>query len=324
MTVKLFRYQGTLLEGVASAVEMQVLNLALLPVHALPLRAALELGRIVGRTAAAALPRYRRRAEDQLRLAFPGRSEKWVARTALACFEHFGQLAAELIKAPRSPKSRGWAQVVRAPHEKELLEIARQGKGVIWLSGHLGNWELAAQWAGRNDLKLTSIAHRSRNPRIHARMEKERQSRGHTTVEMEGAFRGLIRALRRGSMVALLTDRNPRDTGMLVPFFGREILTVTTPALLSCATGAPIVPFACLREGTAFRYTLHFGAPIYPDLKAPRDQEVARLTRESTAALERHIRLAPEQWQWMHRRWKITPGGRKRAGLEPAPVTSGR
>ena len=318
MTVKLFRFSEGLLGSVVRAVEMQVLNFALLPVHALPLTAALELGRAVGRAAAIALPRYRRRAEEQLREAFPSKSPQWATRTALACFEHFGQMTAEMVKAPRSPKSSRWADVVTVRGEKSLLKVAREGKGVICLSGHLGNWELGAQWAGRNDLKLTSIAHRSRNARLHERMERERTARGHTTVGMDGAFRGLIRALRGGSIVALLTDRNPRDTGMLVPFFGREILTVTTPALLSCATGAPMVPFACLREGTAFRYTLYFDEPIRPDLSAPRDQEVARLTREVTASLERHIRMAPEQWQWMHRRWKITAGGRKRAGLAPA------
>ncbi|KAF0244684.1 MAG: lipid A biosynthesis lauroyl [Planctomycetota bacterium] len=324
MTVKLFRFGEGFLGHVARAVEMQVLNFALLPVHALPLTAALELGRATGRAAAIALPRYRLRAEEQLRDAFPSKSAEWAARTAIACFEHFGQMTAEMVKVPRSAKSDRWAEVVKAPGEKAILKLAREGKGLIWLSGHLGNWELAAQWAGRNDLKLTSIAHRSRNSRLHERMERERQARGHTTVKMDGAFRGLIRALRNGSMVALLTDRNPRDTGMLVPFFGREILTVTTPALLSCATGAPMLPFACLREGTAFRYTLHFGDLIRPDLSAPREQEIERMTREATAALERHIRMAPEQWQWMHRRWKITPGGRKRAGLAPAEITSAR
>lgn len=328
MTVKVFRRPGSILEGVASAVEMQLLNLALLPAQALPLSAALQLGRAVGRGAAAALSKYRRRAEEQLGMAFPERSQKWVERTAVACFEHFGQLAVEMIKMPRFAKSRQWARVVDVPAEKPMLETVRRGKGAIWLTGHLGNWELAAQWAGRHDLALTSIAHQSRNPRIHERMQRERAARGHTTVRMEGAFRELIRALRRGSMVALLTDRNPRDTGMIVPFFGRDILTVTTPALLACATGAPVVPFACLRNGRAFRYTLHFGEPIWPDLSAPREAEVARITRASTAALEAHIRMAPEQWQWMHRRWKITPGGRARAGLAPAAgavaATAGR
>ncbi|MCC6741619.1 MAG: lysophospholipid acyltransferase family protein [Planctomycetia bacterium] len=328
MTVKVFRRPGSVLEGVASAVEMQLLNFALLPAQALPLSAALQLGRAVGRGAAAALPKYRHRAEEQLRTAFPEKPETWVQKTAVACFEHFGQLAVEMIKMPRFAKSRRWAQVVSVPSEKPMLELLRQRKGAIWLTGHLGNWELAAQWAGRHDLELTSIAHQSRNPRIHERMQREREARGHTTVRMEGAFRELIRALRRGAMVALLTDRNPRDTGMIVPFFGRDILTVTTPALLSCATGAPIVPFACLRNGWAFRYTLHFGDPIWPDPAAPREAEVARITRASAAALEAHIRMAPEQWQWMHRRWKITPGGRVRAGLAPAegavPATAGR
>ena len=152
---------------------------------------------------------------------------------------------------------------------------------------------------------------------------RERQARGNTTVEINGAFRALIRALRDGGVVAVLTDRNPRDQGMIVTFFGREILTVTTPALLSCVTGAPIVPFACLRQGTGFRYTLHYGDLLFPDAAASRDGEVARLTRASTAALERFIRLAPGQWQWMHRRWKITPGGRLRAGLATGAGSSG-
>src|SRR6185436_8843932 len=102
MTVKIFRFGDGILGSVARAVEMQVLNFALLPLHALPSAAALELGRATGRAAAMALPRYRRRAEEQLRAAFPAKSAAWAAQTAIACFEHFGQMTAEMLKAPRS------------------------------------------------------------------------------------------------------------------------------------------------------------------------------------------------------------------------------
>ena len=304
--------------GFAGAVEYRALQMALFAARAIPGRLGLEAGRAVGTAAALVLRRYFHRAVDNLRHAYPEKTSEWIRRTALGSFQHFGQLAAEILNSPRNPAGARWAEIVRVVNEERTVATVREGKGAIFLTGHLGNWELATQLANRHGLRLTSIAHESRNPRIATLMDRERIARGTETVPMEGAFRELIRALKRGHIVALLTDRNPRDNGILVPFFGRDIMTVTTPALMSCMTGAPIINLACLREGNAFRYTLYFGEPMRPDPKKPREQEVDRLTRESTAALERYIRMAPDQWQWMHRRWKITPGGLQRAGLAPA------
>lgn len=313
--MKLFRKGDGPLDRLGRGLELQAIRLSLLAVHALPERLALGAGRTAGRAAAMALPRYRHRAEEQLRLAFPGKPESWIEKTAVACFEHFGQAAAEMIKGPRSSQGNRWEKIVRVKEEARLLEVVNSGKGAILASGHIGNWELAAQWFFKHGAKLVSIAHGSRNRGIDEMMLRERRARGHSTVDVDGAFRNLVRELRGGAMVAVLTDRNPRDQGMIVPFFGRDILTVTSPALLSHMTGSPILPWACIRDGRAFRYTVHLGDLLVPDRKAPRDAEVARLTRESTAWLERFIRMAPEQWQWMHRRWKITPGGLKRAGI---------
>lgn len=311
--------RSKLLTQVGAHIEYLALGLSLLSVGALPSSLAFEFGRTIGRAAGAVLGKYRRRAEENLRFAYPEKSGAWIARTATECFEHFGQLAMEIAKAPRMPSGDRWRSMVEVVNEERTLEVAKRGKGIIFTGGHLGNWEIAAQWAGSRGLRTTSVAHRLKNEAVTNLMSRERRSRGNTTVEIDGAFRGLIRALKRGDMTAMLTDRNPRDMGIVVPFFGRDILTVTAPALLSLATGAPIVPFACLRSGGALRYRLHFGEPLYPDKSAPRSAEVERLTRESTRGLENHIRLAPGQWQWMHRRWKITPGGLERARAAERP-----
>lgn len=311
----LIRSRFPLLQSAWSAVEVGALSAGLLALKALSLQAALELGRALGRAYPLLLPRYRARACDNLRRAYPDMPAEWIERTATESFEHFGQAAMETLKGPRTPDDRSWEGVVEVRGDGPVLEALRSGRGVIFSGGHLGNWEIAVQWAAVRGIPVTSVAHRLENPWVERMVTRERRARGNTTVEIDGAFRALIRALREGGVVAVLTDRNPRDQGMIVPFFGSEILTVTTPALLSCVTGAPIVPFACLRQGRGFRYTLHYGDLLFPDSAAPRDGEVARLTRASTVALERFIRMAPGQWQWMHRRWKITPGGRLRAGV---------
>lgn len=316
----LIRTRLPLLQNAWSVVEIGALSAGLLALKALPLAAALELGRAMGRAYPLLMPRYRQRARENLRCAYPEVAPEWIERTATESFEHFGQAAMETLKGPRTPGDRGWEDVVEVRGDGPVLEALKAGRGVIFSGGHFGNWEIAVQWAAVRGIRVTSVAHRLENPWVERLVTRERRARGNTTVEIDGAFRALIRALREGGVVAVLTDRNPRDQGMIVPFFGRDILTVTTPALLSCVTGAPIVPFACIRQGRAFRYTLHYGDPLFPDSAAPRGQEVERLTRASTAALERYIRLAPGQWQWMHRRWKITPGGRLRAGIGLHPA----
>lgn len=333
--MKLFRKQGCPVSCVGRALEFAVLRASLAALRILPGPVARTIGDTAGAAAGTLFRWHRNRAIENLEQAFPERPPQWARRTASACFRHFGRAIAEAAHAPVSGADPRWKEILSVPDEARVLSLLAEGRGLIWVGGHLGNWEFAATWAARHGLDLASVAHGSRNPRLDAFIQRERALRGNTSIRIDGAFRNLIRALKGGGMVALLTDRNPRDSGVLVPFFGREILTVTTPALLSCVTGAPILPFSCVRDGDRFRYVLRFADAIRPDPAAPRGDEVLRITRAHTAALEQFIRETPEQWQWMHRRWKITPGGRKRAGVssrEPAracgvgqaPAISGR
>lgn len=306
----------------AECVEMSALTSAVMFLHALPMRLATDVACWAGRAVCRITGTHRRRAEDNLRHAFPGATEAWRRRVAQESFEHLARVAVETLKFPRAISPERFRDYCDVPDEARALDLLKAGRGAIFCGGHLGNWELAARWAAVRGLRLTSVAHELENRLVSRLMNRERAARGNTAVPLDGALRNMTRALRRGDPVALLMDRNPRDNGILVPFFGRPALTLTAPALLASLTGAPIIPFGCVRDPHGSRYTLHYGEALFADLDASRPQEIERLTRACSAALEGFIRLAPGQWQWMHRRWKVTPGGLLRAGITADPASA--
>jgi KDO2-lipid IV(A) lauroyltransferase len=309
---------GPTLRSLVRASQAGLLSLALLPFRALPESCALRLGGFTGSMVPRLFPRYARRARENLVAAYPERGAAWVEEVIHESFRHFGRMAVEVLRAPKSVADDRWDSLIDVRGGDHLLSAR---PGAIAVGGHLGNWEIAPAWVARQGRSVLSAVDEPRNERLAAMLRAVRRRLGNTTVHKQGCYRPLARHVRGGGVAAVLIDRNPRSSGVLVPFFEREALAVSSPALLSLQTGAPLVPFACLRTGPAFRYRLTFAPPIAPDLSRPRDDEVGRLTHLATQALEAFVREAPGQWQWMHRRWKLSDRGLLRAGAARGDTT---
>ncbi len=162
------------------------------------------------------------------------------------------------------------------------------------------------------------------NPALDARLNALRTSTGNTVIYKQQALAQVIRTLRGGGVVAILIDQNmqPKD-GIFVRFFGRPACTTTVAAALALKTGCAIVPVRCLLQPSG-RYRMVYGPPVEWTRTGRQDEDIARLTQHLTSIVEGWVREAPEQWLWLHRRWKTTPsrGASSTPGSEGSSIPS--
>jgi len=261
-------------------------------------------GRAVGRLVLVLASNERRRALEHIAIAFPELSE--TARRALlrACARHFGLTLAEVVRLWRAPQQEilDLCEVTGLEH----LAAAREtGHGAVLITAHCGNWELLNALLGCSGIPMTIAVRELYDRRLdriathlRAHFGAEVVARGH------GAGRRLAAALAANRIVGLLIDQDIRDIpGVFVPFFGRPAWTPSGAAVLAIRTGAPAIPaFIHRRADGTHRVEIH------PPLSIPQTNDepeaVRLLTANATAMIERQVRAHPEQWVWMHRRWR--------------------
>jgi KDO2-lipid IV(A) lauroyltransferase len=191
----------------------------------------------------------------------------------------------------------GW-QHVQAAHEA--------GRGGIFVTGHIANWELCAAYVAIRGLPMNVVARRIYLEPLNRRLVALRGGMGVRTLYRDESMRAMIRCLRENQFLGILPDQDvPRIGGIFVEFFGQPAYTPVGPALLALGSGAPILVARDVREGC--RHRLIVDPPIYADRTAPRALEVHRLVSHYTRRLEEFIREHPDQWVWMHRRWRTRP-----------------
>ena len=242
--------------------------------------------------------KHRTRAEENLRLAFSEKGDAWAVETARESFRHFGRLAGDLLWSPSRTGEEVLSTMDVSPAARADFDATHDGRGAIFCTGHLGNWERAAHWVTAGGFKLSVVMRHVNQPAIQARIEGLRRTAGIDLLSRGDAAMGMMRKLRRGEFVAVLPDQNADEA--FVPFFGRPTGTVLGPAVMAKRTKARLLPGFCLRTGPG-RYRM----AVDPAL----DLEASPLDPTETMAayyrsLEAAIRQAPEQYLWMHDRWK--------------------
>jgi KDO2-lipid IV(A) lauroyltransferase len=286
----------------------------------LPLRPALWLGGLLGALAFRLAGRTRRLALAHLALAFPERTEEERRAVAARMFVHLGRSAMELVAA------RSWDDALETYVELSppglLREVLARGRGMIFVTGHLGNWEILARRVARSGIPNAVIAKRGGDEGMNRLAERFRAEGGVTTLwrEDESTGRAIIRTLRGGKALGLLVDQDIGGVqGVFVPFFGRLANTPRAAADLALRFGAPVVVATIHRRGPRpwDGHRLETVEIEYDASPADREAEVARLTAACTAVLEAAIRRHPEEWVWMHERWKRRPPEDVSAGGMP-------
>jgi KDO2-lipid IV(A) lauroyltransferase len=273
----------------------------------LPLSLNRSIGPSLSAMAVRVHSRSRRRIHEHLSIAFPESGEDQKNVIFKNCVRHFGLMLAEVAWLRRATAA-DVEKMCELRGLKHLEEALQQGRGAILATAHCGNWELLSARIPVAGLPLTSAARQLDNPRIDNLVTSLRTRFG-TEIYPRGpaAGRRLARGLKDNKVNALLIDQDIKDVpGTFVPFFGRPAWTPTGAAMFSIRMNSPVVP--------GFIHRLPNGkhiAEFHPPLPTPTDgsteDRIEELTAAATAKIEEQIRAHPEQWVWMHRRWRRQP-----------------
>jgi KDO2-lipid IV(A) lauroyltransferase len=277
----------------------------------LPLRLAVGLGGLAGRAAWLLARPTRRLMLEHLALAFPEAPEGERRAIARGAFLHYGWMAGEVL-AVRSYDARLEDHVRFAGDGEALLhEVLARGRGMMFVTGHVGSWELMARRVARAGIPNAVIAKKGGDPRLNRLAERFRASGGVTTLWREDASTGraILRTFKEGKALGILVDQDTKVQGVFAPFFGRLAYTPRAAADLALRFGAPVVVATTRRRGAdpAGGHLVELVEIPYAADPPDREAEVVRLTAACNAALEAAIRRNPTEWVWMHRRWKTRP-----------------
>jgi KDO2-lipid IV(A) lauroyltransferase len=237
---------------------------------------------------------------QNMQRAFPQLPVQAAKEVAARTYRHFGRVAAEFAAVPYLDLKREAGRIVLFG-PTVLEEALSGGKGCLVFSGHLGNWELMGAVAAKRGIPVSFVVTTQRNKRVEQFLDRHRQASGIEIIKRREAVRGVLSALRRNRAVAILIDQDAHEDGAFVPFFGQLASTPRGAAIFHLRTGAPLV----------FAHSVWLPGNRYRILHSPFDTrgiaEADELTARMTERLETAIRETPEQWTWMHRRWKSSP-----------------
>ncbi len=228
----------------------------------------------------------------------PGQVGAFIART----YEHIGLGFAEMVKVHRLFRFRNYAHYVKLVDFDILDRCWKEGRGVIVVIGHLGNWEVGGLAVTLSGLPIQSLAKPLSNPWIDAYLNRFRTRTGQNIVARDKALPAMIRILLQGGMLVIQMDQDARDMGVLVDFFGRPASTHRAPATLSLKYNAPVVLVDTFRESGMIHAVCT--PPILPDAYRGEPDAVRALTQAISSRFEGFVRRHPDQWFWMHDRWK--------------------
>ena len=255
--------------------------------------------------------KHRRIARINLRIAFPEMGDAEADRIIWTCYRNMGTSAAEFVHLPKMDAAyiREHFRIEGAEHVRESL--VGRNQPAMAMTGHFGNWELLSHVYGSVVAPAAFIVRPLKSEILDRIVTERRECIGNTVIPKEDSLKDLMRVLRKRILLGILIDQNvDRPKGILVDFFTRKAYTTFGIARLALAMNAAIHPAFIFRDpGRKFHHLLRFGPPLPIDPGAPREEEVARVTRRCNEELEKVIRETPDQWMWFHRRWKTRPVG---------------
>ena len=289
--------------------EFAVVWLSVFKLRHLPRKLARASGALIGAIAFRALGRLRRVGLRNLELAFPNMPAHEREAILRSEYRNLGYLLAEFCKMPTYTPEIA-SRFIRYEGLDNYLAARDRGKGVLVLTGHLGAWELSSFYHSLMGMPMGMVIRRLDNPLVDAFVNRIRCLHGNRVIHKDDFARGLIASMRAGETVGILMDTNMTPPqGVFVPFFGVQACTASGMARIAAKTDAAVVPGFLLWEQSEQKYVLHFGKELEVTRTGDAEQDALVNTARFTAAIEGYIRQYPEQWLWMHRRWKTRPPG---------------
>ncbi len=253
------------------------------------------------------LPKERRKVIQHLEIAF-GAPKTFTEfnRIGRSVFQNLGKTVIDTLRIPKLSK-QDLNALISESHVFDKIEIAlKNGRGLICATGHIGNWELIPVFIASRGYEGGVIGRRIYYEPFNRVLEKIREGAGAKVFYRDESPKPILAALKKNQIVGVLPDQDVDSLeGIFVPFFGRLAYTPSAPAKLSIASGAPILPLFMIRAGG--RYKLFCDEIIWPEAAPDKEAAVLKITQRVSDVIESYVRRYPEQWVWMHRRWRSRP-----------------
>jgi KDO2-lipid IV(A) lauroyltransferase len=290
-------------------VEYAAVWLVLKGLGVLPRSLARSLAAFIARILLALRPKLGKTAEVNLKIAFPEWSDAQRAATIHGMVRNLGWMAAEFARFPKYSKENIEQLVVLDGHEN-FLEGQRRGKGVLYLTGHIGAWELSSFAHALYGYPLHYMARPVDNKKVDGLVNGYRCLSGNRPIFKNESARAMLKILKEAGTVGILADQNTMpDEAVFVDFFGKMASTTTGIARVALHTDAAVVPGYAVWDASLGKYRLRFEPPVELIRTGDTERDVSENTQKFTKVLEEIIRKYPEQWVWLHGRWNTRPKG---------------
>lgn len=272
----------------------------------------LNIGMLVGKFLAYVIylidRKHRKVADENLRNAYgEDLSDFQIRKIIRRNYLHLASVGVDFIKLPQIVNRSNWQK----HFEVEGLEFARkarkEGKGIIFVTGHTGNWEVLGCAMGFLFHPLHSIAKHMENPFVDRFFTRLREYGGQKIIFTENASREILRVLKNNELLGVLVDQNARENSIFVDFFGQKAATTKAVATLSLKTGTPIIMLFSRRIDRRYRFKISSSKPVQIEKTGNLEKDILNLTQRCTTIIESRIREHPHEWLWIHRRWKTRP-----------------
>jgi KDO2-lipid IV(A) lauroyltransferase len=275
----------------------------------LPRSLARAIGATVARLLLAFTPRQRKTAEFNLRLVFPDWTDGQREATLRGMTRSLGWMAAEFARTPRYTR-KNIEEVIVLDGNENFLEGQRRGKGVLFLTAHLGAWELSSAAHALYGYPLHYMARPLDNAPLDALVNRYRGLSGNAPIFKNESARAMLKILKDGGTIGILADQNtmPQE-GVFVDFFGTLACTTAGIARVALHTGAAVVPGYAVWDAALNKYRLRFERPLDLVRTGDAERDILENTQRFAKVTEEIIRKYPEQWVWIHARWKTRPPG---------------
>lgn len=271
-----------------------------------PRRLSLFLGANLGKLAYPILPEARQTVFKNLKIAFPNLDINTCSKISLKVFESLGQNSADAVRLKKMSREE-INEIVETEGMKHFDEAYRLGRGVMTVTGHIGNFELLAVYFSLKGYKVSVIGRELYDPRLNRLLIQSREKKGIQNISSVINVKEILRALNSGRALGVLMDQDSsRVRGIFVNFFGRLARTPVGPAILALKLNCPVVPVAIVQTKKN-KYRIIVQEEIKPLPDKNRDENIVYLTQRCTDFLEKIIREYPDQWVWMHKRWRTSP-----------------
>jgi KDO2-lipid IV(A) lauroyltransferase len=216
-----------------------------------------------------------------------------------------GKNVMEFMQFPRLPPEK-IHQFVTFEGRAHIDRALAQGNGAIILTGHVGNWELLAASLVANGYPLSAIARQLRSKRLDALVRAYRKKAGYSSIDRDKSVRSALRCLKRNELLGILADVDTRTEGIFVDFFGRPAYTPYGPVAIALKTGAALLPTFIIRQPDESHRVI-VEPPLSLQQSGNPQHDLVVNTQKFTKVIESYVRRYPEQWIWMHERWKTQP-----------------